>query len=94
MPVRLTDTIDRNLQMYRHRCGAIYGWTLDPECIAIPCKNDELLDRMPLVVYVQFPNATWKISDLPVGVYSLIPKIECGTHDTRQQAYCTQPSHS
>ena len=33
MPIRLTDNVDRELQLYRGRRGRIYGWTLSPQCI-------------------------------------------------------------
>ena len=31
LPVRLTDSVDRERQLYRGRRGTIYGWTLDEE---------------------------------------------------------------
>ena len=30
-----------------------------------------LLDRLPLVVYVYFPDATWQVGTLPIGVYPM-----------------------
>ena len=74
MPVRLTDTLDRNLLLYRHRPGKIHAWTNDPRCIPVSHENDVLLDYPPVVIYVQFFNATWTIGDLPQGVYPIAPK--------------------
>ena len=75
LPVRLTDTIDRDLQLYKGRRGKIYGWTLHPETIHTKVENGEvLLDRLPLVIYVHFTEATWIIGKLPPGVYPLKTK--------------------
>ena len=59
LPVRLTDNVDRQLQLYRGRRGAIHGWTLDPFCESNDVNGDMLLDRLPLVIYVLFREATW-----------------------------------
>ena len=74
LPVRLTDNVDRQLQLYRGRRGAIHGWTLDPFCESSDANGDMLLDRLPLVIYVLFREATWKIGTLPEGVYPLTPR--------------------
>jgi hypothetical protein len=74
MPVRLTDTVDRKRQMYRGRRGLIYGWTLHPACIPEDVDGEWLLDRLPLVIYIHFPEATWQIGKLPTGVYPMTAK--------------------
>ena len=74
LPVRLTDTVDRDLGLYRHRRGTIYGWTLDERCVSVDVDGDLLLDVMPTVVYVMFQDACWTIGELPQGVYPLTPK--------------------
>ena len=75
LPVRITDSIDRDLQLYKGRRGKIYGWTLHPETLFTDLENGEsLLDRLPLVIYIHFPDATWTIGKLPQGVYPLRSK--------------------
>ncbi len=75
LPVRITDSIDRDLQLYKGRRGKIYGWTLHPETLFTDLENGEsLLDRLPLVIYIHFPEATWTIGKLPQGVYPLRSK--------------------
>ena len=32
------------------------------------------MDRQPAVIYISFPEATWKIGDLPKGVYPMRPR--------------------
>ena len=71
MPVRLTDNIDRVRQLFRGRKGSIYGWTLAHGCIPEEVDDELILDALPLAVYISFPGATWKIGDLPVGVYPM-----------------------
>ena len=75
LPVRLTDRADKNkdLKLYRGRRGHIYGWTPHPHSTVEEVDGDLLMDRMPLVIYVKFDNVTWKIGDLPEGVYPLTP---------------------
>ena len=51
LPVRITDSIDRDLQLYKGRRGKIYGWSLHPETLFTDVENCEsLLDRLPLVI--------------------------------------------
>ena len=74
MPIRLTDNVDRELQLYRGRRGRIYGWTLSPQCIPEEVDGEFLLSHLPLVIYLEFPEATWRIGKLPPGVYPLKPR--------------------
>ena len=75
MPIRLTENVDRERQMYRGRRGIIYGWTLATDCVPEEIDGGEfLLPKLPLLIYVKMTEATWKIGDLPMGVYPLRPK--------------------
>ena len=44
LPVRLTDSIDRPLKLYKHRRGTIVGWTLHADEASVPAGNQRLLD--------------------------------------------------
>ena len=75
LPVRLTDSIDRDRGLYKGRRGRLHGWTKHPDDIPIELDNGEcILTRMPLVIYVYFEGATWRIDKLPIGVYPFTPK--------------------
>ena len=64
MPVALTDHIDRSPDklLLRGRVGHVHSW--------IWAEND----RLPTVVYVKFPGATWKLNGIDEpGVYPIQP---------------------
>ena len=63
MPVRFTENVDRGRQLYRGRKGVIYGWTLAPNCIPEEFVGEFILDRLPLVVYISFPEALGRASN-------------------------------
>eukprot|EP00959_Pyramimonas_sp_CCMP1952_P437765 9165051-Pyramimonas_sp.AAC.1 len=67
MPIRLTDNVDRSRQLCRHRKGVIYGWTTAPDCMSQEIEGELILDRLPLVIYLHFPEAQWSIGKLPTG---------------------------
>eukprot|EP00959_Pyramimonas_sp_CCMP1952_P268365 5611294-Pyramimonas_sp.AAC.1 len=67
MPIRLTDNVDRSRQLYRHRKGVIYGWTLKPDCSPQEIEGEFVLDRLPLVIYIHSLEAQWSIGKLPTG---------------------------
>ena len=71
MSVRSTENIDRERQLYRGRKGVIHGWTLTADCIPQEVNGEFVLNALPLLVYIQFPDAMWRIGNLPVGVYPL-----------------------
>ena len=71
MPIRLTENIDRNRQLYRGRKGRIHGWTMAPGCIPEEIDDEFILHELPLVVYIHFTEVTWQIGTLPIGVYPL-----------------------
>ena len=74
MPIRLTDTVDRTRQLYRGRRGFIHGWTLNPACIPEDVEGEWLLDRLPLVIYLQFPETARRLGKLQPGIYPITPK--------------------
>ena len=45
LPVRLSDTIDRPLKLYKHRRGVITGWTLHPDETSVPVGNQRAFDN-------------------------------------------------
>lgn len=64
LPVALTDHIDRSPDklLLRGRVGHVHSW--------IWAEND----RLPTVVYVKFPGATWKLNGIDEpGVYPIQP---------------------
>ena len=73
--MRLTDSTDRDRGLYKGRRGRIRGWTRHPDDVPIELNNGEcILTHMPLVIYVYFEGATWRIGKLDPGVYPLTPK--------------------
>ena len=50
LPLRLTDNVDRERQLYRGRRGFMHGWTLDPRCTSVETDGEFLLNHMPLVI--------------------------------------------
>ena len=74
MPIRLTDNVDRNRQLYRGRRGFLHAWTLHLESTTLETNGEMLIDRLPLVIYVIFPEADWHIGELPRGVYPITPR--------------------
>ena len=42
--------------------------------MGLPWEGEYLLSYLPIVVYVQFPFAKWRISALPVGMYPMRQK--------------------
>ena len=71
MPIRLTENVDRNRQLYRGRTGVIHGWTLAPNCASEEIDGEFVLDTLPLVIYLQFPGAKWRVGKLGPGIYPL-----------------------
>ncbi len=79
LPVRLTESVDREKQLYRGRRGVIYGWTLDPRSLPVEIDDEYMLDRLPLVIYIYFQEADWRVGKLPKGVYPLKPRSRTWT---------------
>ena len=49
----------------------IHGWTMAPGCMPQEIDGEFILDALPVVIYIHFPEAKWRIGKLPVGVYPL-----------------------
>ena len=72
MPVRLTESVDRERDSsIGDRREFIYGWTIARNCIPVDIDGEYLLDHLPTIIYLEFPEATWKIGKLPRGVHHL-----------------------
>jgi len=70
MPVRLTDTINRRLKLYRGRRGRIVGWQVYPDTEYSSMDQECILSRQPVAILVKFNGAEWRIhKDLDCGVY-------------------------
>ena len=67
MPVRLTENVDRARQLFRGRKGFFHGWTLAPGCIPEEFEGEFILDRLPVVLYMRFPEAP-SASNAPLPV--------------------------
>ena len=76
MPIRLTENVDRGRQLFRGRKGVIYGWTMAPGCVPEEIDGEFILDALPLVIYIHFPDAKWRIGKLPEGVYPFEAEIQ------------------
>ena len=74
LPVRLTDAVDRERMLFRGRRGFIVGWTPHPMEEHMDVDGEWALTKLPQVIYVHFPGATWTVgADLGQGVYPLTP---------------------
>ena len=77
MPVALTDHIDRSpeKQLLRGKVGYIHSWVLHGDEASVPENGRRVLQNLPLVVFVKFPGATWKLPSLEEpGLYPIKPK--------------------
>jgi hypothetical protein len=74
LPLRLTETVNRQLRLYRGRRCRLLGWAPHPEDVRTEVDGEWMSTKLPLCLYLQFPGATWKLhDDLAVGVYPLAP---------------------
>ena len=73
MRVRLTSTVNRRLQLFKHRAGYIIRWTLHSDEASSVKDGERRLTHQPICVYIKFEGATWRIGDLDLGVYPLFP---------------------
>ena len=71
MPIRLTENVDRSRQLYRGRKGIIHGWVLPPDCGSEEIEGEFVLDTLPLVIYLYFSEAEWRVGNLGPGIYPL-----------------------
>ena len=73
LPVRLSDSVDRRLNLFKHRRGKIEGWTLHPDETSVVAGGQRILEHAPLCIFVRFEGDEWQIGDLDTGVYPLRP---------------------
>nr|MCS5703195.1 hypothetical protein [Acidobacteriota bacterium] len=76
MPIRLLDNIDKRRQLFRGRKGYIQDWIPHPETdIEDTPDGDLVYSKLPKLIYVKFPGATWRVhTDLEVGVFPIQPR--------------------
>ena len=97
MPVQLTDNVDRLRQLYRKRKGVIWGCTLAPGCIPQEIEGEFILNALPIVIYIHFEEAKWRIGSLPPGVYPLKRRtrtLKVNKHtgiEARRTGFCMLP---
>ena len=65
LPIRLSESIDRDYQLFRSRRGFLYGWVPHSECNVEDVDGEFLMDRLLVCIYGRFPGAEWRIGDLP-----------------------------
>ena len=76
MPVCLTDHLDRNPEksLLRGKVGEIHSWQWHEQDVAEEYDSTVVLKRLPVVVYVKFPGAKWKVPGISEqGVYPVVP---------------------
>ena len=84
MPVRLTDSVDRDRMLYRGRRGVIVGWAPHPAEEKVAMDGAWALTKMPQAIYVRFENSRWTIHDeLGEGVYPITPVSRTWTVNRR-----------
>lgn len=76
--VRLTDCLDTDAMLFRGRTGRIHGWTEDPNCVEWEKDGEFVVDLLPLVIYVEFRDASFGIEGLPDNAYPARPGRACG----------------
>ena len=82
LPVRFTDTIDRNLKIFKHSRGVLVGWDLhevDAERLRGFDGAEAVLTYKPKSLIVKIDGAEWQVHpDLPPGHYPLTPCFRYG----------------
>eukprot|EP00973_Karenia_brevis_P060897 8469088-Karenia_brevis.AAC.1 len=77
LPMRLTDSVNRGLGLFKHRRCTLVGWTLHPDEGSEVEGAERNLQHQPLCLYVKFdfePGVQpWHVGDLEPGVYPLQP---------------------
>ena len=72
MPARLTDTVDRNLHLYRGSRGIFVDWCNSEDAQLLDTAEGRLLNTQPYSIYIQFEVMPWQFAaGLPSGVYPL-----------------------
>eukprot|EP00973_Karenia_brevis_P060436 8408583-Karenia_brevis.AAC.1 len=67
LPIRFTDSISKEYELYRGRTGTLHGWTEDPEAQDWEENGERVMDKLPLVLYVDFPGTDIIIDGLATG---------------------------
>jgi len=73
MPMRLTDTVNRDRGLFKHRRCVLSGWTLHPDEASVVEGGERNLQHHPHCLYLEFQGASWQVGDLEPGVYPLEP---------------------
>ena len=63
LPMRLTDTVNRGVKLYKHQRCVLVGWTLHPDEASEVEAFERNLQQMPLCLYWKFEGATWQVAD-------------------------------
>ena len=74
MPVALTDHIDRSpeKQLLRGKIGHVHSWILHQDEKSEYENGERILQKLPLVVFIKFPGATWRLPSLKEpGLYPI-----------------------
>ena len=71
LPIRLTQTVNKGLRLYKHRRGFIREWTLHADEDSVEVSGERCLRYQPQYIFVHFEGETWTIDDLEPGVYPL-----------------------
>ena len=74
MPMRLTDTVDHQRQLFRGRRCHILGWASHPKEERLGVDGEWVLTKMPQAIYLYFDDTPWTVHpELGKGAYPLAP---------------------
>ena len=76
MKCRVTEKLARKkgLTILKHQPGYVIGWDLHTGDRVFEEGAERLLNYLPLIIYVKFPEATWRVHrDLDCGVFPMQP---------------------
>ena len=89
--MRLTDSVSRELRLFRGRKCVLRGWAPHPEEEKFEVDGEWVLTKMPKVLYLEFANATWRVhGDLEPGVYRLTQVSRTWLLNVKNEAKSTQ----
>ena len=89
LPVRVTQTVDRDRHIFKNSRGASVGWVLHAEERSTfdGSSYERVLSHQPLCIYVKVNNAKWTIDDrLGQGVFPLRPRRVVWSRDKAENA--------
>ena len=90
MPIRFTDTVDREKGMFKNSRGILTGWTLQPldaQRIRGEDAAEMVLSERPLFLFVRIPGVRWTMSEtLGENIYPVKPAWKTWARDRAQQA--------